>query len=283
MIVLSIDVGIKNLGFCLFDVNENKEFKIIAWDSLNLIDNQQIQCQFINAKQKKCSCKAKYEKNNEFYCKKHAKMHKTYIIPDPELNFIKIKKLKLNELISLKDKFHIPIPENVKITKSLILESIQDFINDKYFVLVNETKSVDVNLVTLGKNMMKEFDIIFKNYKIDKVLIENQISPIANRMKTIQGMITQYFIMKNIDFIEFISSFNKLKLWVHKKTTYNERKKLSINIVKQLIDKNNSLLKWQGSFLLHKKKDDLADSLLQGLWYLFDKNLIQFDKNIKLS
>ena len=65
MIVLSIDVGIKNLGFCLFDVNENKEFKIIAWDSLNLIDNQQIQCQFINAKQKKCSCKAKYEKNNE--------------------------------------------------------------------------------------------------------------------------------------------------------------------------------------------------------------------------
>ena len=131
--------------------------------------------------------------------------------------------------------------------------------------------------------MMKEFDIIFKNYKIDKVLIENQISPIANRMKTIQGMITQYFIMKNIDFIEFISSFNKLKLWVHKKTTYNERKKLSINIVKQLIDKNNSLLEWQGSFLLHKKKDDLADSLLQGLWYLFDKNLIQFDKNIKLS
>ena len=61
--------------------------------------------------------------------------------------------------------------------------------------------------------------------------------------------------MKNIHFIEFISSFNKLKLWVHKKTTYNERKKLSINIVKQLIDKNNSLLEWQGSFLLHKKKD----------------------------
>ena len=26
-------------------------------------------------------------------------------------------------------------------------------------------------------------------YKVDKVLIENQVSPIANRMKTLQGMI----------------------------------------------------------------------------------------------
>ena len=35
---------------------------------------------------------------------------------------------------------------------------------------------------------------------ITHVFIENQISPIANRMKTIQGMLAQYFIMKsNID------------------------------------------------------------------------------------
>ena len=32
---------------------------------------------------------------------------------------------------------------------------------------------------------------------IDIILLENQISPIANRMKTLQGMIAQYFIINN--------------------------------------------------------------------------------------
>ena len=35
--------------------------------------------------------------------------------------------------------------------------------------------------------------------------------PIANRMKTIQGMIAQYFIDKNVKLIKFISASNKLK------------------------------------------------------------------------
>ena len=49
--------------------------------------------------------------------------------------------------------------------------------------------------------------------KIDTVIIENQISTLASRMKTLQGMITQYFIMKNIPQIEFISASCKLKLF----------------------------------------------------------------------
>ena len=59
---------------------------------------------------------------------------------------------------------------------------------------------------------------------IDRVIIENQISPIANRMKTVQGMLSQYFLMSNdkLD-IEFISSINKLKDDdIHE--TYAERK-----------------------------------------------------------
>ena len=40
-------------------------------------------------------------------------------------------------------------------------------------------------------------------------------------MKTLQGMIAQYFIMKNKTSIEFVSSTNKLKLFIgNKKTTY---------------------------------------------------------------
>ena len=41
-----------------------------------------------------------------------------------------------------------------------------------------------------------EFDKIDKLKDITHIIIENQISPIATRMKTIQGLLTQYFIMK---------------------------------------------------------------------------------------
>ena len=100
------------------------------------------------------------------------------------------------------------------------------------------------------------------------VLIENQISPIANRMKTIQGMIAQFFIMHDIENVEFISASNKLKKYMNKKeTSYSDRKKMSIQITRDKITNEE----WVKHFDNHVKKDDLADSFLQGLWYIEQK------------
>ena len=129
---------------------------------------------------------------------------------------------------------------------------------------------------------MDNFNRELKDEDIDCIIIENQIAPIANRMKTIQGMIAQYFIMNNIKTIEFISSSNKLKQWVKKKTSYNERKKIGINITLELINKNNQFKQWDNVFVKHKKKDDLADCYLQGIWYLQEHNLIELKSDIKV-
>ena len=43
-----------------------------------------------------------------------------------------------------------------------------------------------------------------------------------------------------------------------------------------IISKDNLLLEWLETFNKHKKKDDLADSFLQGRWYL--KNTILKEK-----
>ena len=121
-------------------------------------------------------------------------------------------------------------------------------------------------------NIKSKFDAIFsEEYEIDYVIIENQISPIANRMKTIQGMIAQYFIMSNIivNHIEFVSSINKLKdLDIKEKITYNERKKLGIAKCLDIISLDNRFNDKLEYFKTHKKKDDLSDAFLQGLWYL---------------
>ena len=48
--------------------------------------------------------------------------------------------------------------------------------------------------------------------KIDYVIIENQIGPLAIRMKTIQGMIVQYFIMSNLNVEHITETIELMKL-----------------------------------------------------------------------
>jgi hypothetical protein len=95
-------------------------------------------------------------------------------------------------------------------------------------------------------------------------------------MKTLQGMIAQYFIMKNVNNIIFYSASNKLKPFLeNQKTTYKERKQLGIEFTRQLLDGYSQINSWTTFFSKHSKKDDLADSFLQGLSYFTQhKNLL---------
>ena len=127
----------------------------------------------------------------------------------------------------------------------------------------------NVDLIKIGRNISLLFDKKFNNLDINLVLIENQIGSIATRMKTIQGMITQYFIIRYpSSTIKYISSFNKLKLFTDKKQTYKERKELSVKKTEELINEYNSPIKWINFFNKHKKKDDLADCYLQSIVYM---------------
>lgn len=134
---------------------------------------------------------------------------------------------------------------------------------------ITHKNSKDYTLIDLGITLNEKYNDIFKDKMIDVVLIENQIGPLANRMKTLQGMIIQYWIIKNVRNIQCISSSNKLKLFIKEKTSYKDRKQKSVEITKELITKE-----WLEHFNLHKKKDDLADTYLQGIWYFYQNKII---------
>ena len=131
----------------------------------------------------------------------------------------------------------------------------------------------------LGANMIKLFDNALAEFNFDRIVIENQIGKNAIKMKTIQGMISMYFLMKGYAY-ENIVAYNathKLKYWLkNKKTKYDERKKLSKQIVSQLCKEyyNDDL---NVLYMKNKKKDDLADCLLQGLDYLCKTKTIEPD------
>jgi acyl carrier protein len=282
MQLISIDVGIKNLAYCILEKNANAnaiadanattnaipgDYKIIKWDSINLCGDEP-NCL-------ECKNKASYTKNEENYCLTHAK--KTgFIIPTKDKSPSAIKKLKIENLITLANDYKIAIDVNNK--KNEILKTVIDFFNKNMMEKTNKTSANSLDLVTIGISLKQEFDKIVPLVTIDKVIIENQISPIANRMKTIQGMIAQYFIMCGIQDVTFVSSVNKLKAFTdtdqnksaqnksdQNKSDYKDRKKLGIEITKGIIEKMKD---WTPFFLAHKKKDDLADSFLQGIWFL---------------
>jgi hypothetical protein len=272
MKILSIDVGIKNLALCILETSDNSGFIIRYWDIINLCNEERHICEG-NIKNKndyrQCNKEAKYHKNNHFYCKTHA-IKSEFKLPTSELN--KYKRLKLDELQKIVSEYEITITGGMN--KNNLTKNIENYIEKYIFEAVSSIKCREYNLIDIGlaikENLDKLETFIFSN--IDIILIENQIGPIANRMNCIQGMITQYFIMKNMNNIKFISAANKLKLFIgNKKTKYCERKKISIEITHKLLPKNddNNINKDKiiEMFNKHKKKDDLADCFLQGIWY----------------
>ena len=103
-------------------------------------------------------------------------------------------------------------------------------------------------------------------------------------MKTIQGMISQYFIMKNNNIkIEFISASNKLKDFTpipipilettetKCKLDYKQRKQLGVKTTLHFVDSDERFSEWSSFLHKHNKKDDLSDCFLQGMWFIKHK------------
>ena len=290
MKILSIDVGIKNLAFCLFENNNdidnidninninninNNNFKIKKWDIINISEEESFKCSFLDSKKKVlCNKPAKFKKNFECFCLKHSKKQ-NFQIPTPELKSSFINKQKIQKLFEIADKNNIKYEKPIK--KIDLVNVINEYIHNNYFQEIKTINASKVDLITIGANIKDKFnEFFFGEDFIDHVIIENQISPIANRMKTIQGMIVQYFIMCDVvvENIEFISASNKLKdCDIKDKTKYSDRKKLGISKCLEIITTDHRFENQLNYFNSHNKKDDLSDCFLQGLWFINENKL----------
>ncbi len=73
MRILSIDVGIKHLAFCLFNYQNHDDYNIEKWGVINLCNDKIYKCCGKNSKKKPCTRAPRYTKKNTYYCKIHAK------------------------------------------------------------------------------------------------------------------------------------------------------------------------------------------------------------------
>lgn len=256
--ILSIDIGIKNLSICLISSDGN----IRDWDILDLTNTTIHYCNHY-MKNKRCTNRASYTVAGKiYYCSRHiAKGVPSIRIAPPEYYSL-LKKPSLMKAKKLNHMFDMNV-------------SVEELTNHIYHhcatKVVQSVSANDLDLVEIGKTLSATLtNRLSCINEIDTVLIENQISTIASRMKCVQGMVAQFFIEKAIYNIIFISSINKLKLHDVPKKTYKERKASGIRVVSGLLE-NSMNHTWLSVFNTHKKKDDLADSYLQALWFIHTK------------
>jgi len=239
MKILSWDVGIYNLSYCILEKNDDSNIKIIDWNIVNLIDNDSM------------------KKNTT-------------------LIFENIPR-KLQEIPQLLD-VDIVVIENQPSLKNPKMKSIQ-MILYSYFLILGKVIGngdkcngyIDKIDFCSASNKLKVYDgpeIILDVKKPRKKKINNDVS----QQETIHEEITQEeeTLKETVKPIQDPSEEGneKNEKKTKKKTTikYADKKKIAILHTQYYLEKKNA--DYLDFFNKHKKKDDLADSYLQGLyWY----------------
>jgi len=118
---------------------------------------------------------------------------------------------------------------------------------------------------------------------VDEVIIENQ--PVYKNpvMKSIQMLLYAYYMLKGItkndriNEIHMLNATQKMKVYdgpeieCNIKDTHEKNKYLSKEYCKHILKDNEEMLNY---FNTYDKKDDLADTYLQGLYFLKSRKLI---------
>ena len=277
---MSFDVGIKHMALCTMDVDESGTQSIHEWNVLDLTGHVPIptvQCT-CTTKTGQCKVVAKYKKLEQYYCARHAKAQVEFRTPDKKFSHPELKKKKVAILHEMGLELNLWTCRE-KYSHTKMIELLTSWSLDRCLEplpVSNITSSTKMDLITIGRNMATLLDRSPYLSSVTHVCIENQISPIAGRMKTLQGMLAQYFILRcPTSHIAFVSSINKLKAFKQEEVrvenidTYKKHKKDAIKYTLRVLETQPQFQSHLSVFQNYTstKKDDLADCFLQGLWY----------------
>jgi hypothetical protein len=251
MKLVSFDVGLRNLAFCVMEGTTRSNVKILHWD---LIDVMAESAGHDNPKCFKCKKAANYMKQDEtaYACKTHcpkgAKPTTKASLSKKDLSVLKVEASGVNlegktkkELV---DKLYVHYSANVwkRCVKSAKQCSVVDL------------AAPIAQCLEARRDMWKDADLIAFEQQPDK------------RMLCVQAMLHMWFVCqgykcKGISAIHKLTNMISLQDATH---TYKGRKSTGIIHATELVPTE----KWKTYMLKHPKKDDLADCFLQGLWVM---------------
>lgn len=247
--VLSFDVGIVNLAYCILEISEDKQdFKINKWGIIDIATNRTL-CTFIKRDGMICDKVAtrvlNFNNTTKYYCTAHSskaeikinKCNITWTEGDGKCDMCDVKAL---HKCSYNNKSYCKTHhKKIKcMTKkcgediSYMTDEMTGWCSEHYdkeydSFVKKKTKKMHQNsnkmsLVTLGSTMFAKLDAIPEFLQVDDVLLENQPVHINPTMKTVSSMLFSYFIMRcynekektgsKVENLMFCSPSNKIKV-----------------------------------------------------------------------
>lgn len=307
MIIVSWDVGVVHLAYCILQYENDNNIKILDWDIINLIEDEcsSLQCigQIKDNKEVTCGKKATYCLNVDSkligFCKTHLSQHKLFWSVDKIKNqFEKISDkrlcshLKKDDTQCNKPSSYLNTINNSYLCTAHFKSSLKNKLKEcsPYPIrrmIVKKYPTSKLQLILINK--LDRLSKHFAELKVNEIIIENQPSYKNPKMKSISNTLFDYFLIKgyndkfnnmDIRLVRFMCPNNKLKvnndntLEIFKssdsKQKYKLTKELSIQYTKQLLSNDPIALEHLD---MYKKKDDMCDAYLQGMYYLkFVKN-----------
>jgi len=341
--LISFDIGIKHLAYCIFEYipttpSTPPEYNILEWKIINLLETETDDSTPIPATHlcqttlkpvskkvapKICGKCAQYYSPQisspnistpnpiEYYCNKHANLQTQYLHPqNSQLPKYSTTQLTKMEKPALQQYVHELSPQNtlsknnqitIPTTKKSLIPYIQTLQQSIFLQPIPTTKpsvkSNRANMVDLCHSLFKQLLQIESRFpQIQQVVIENQIGNIAARMMVIQGMATMFYTSRNRNIqIEHVSSSHKLKYAASLVSLPTQSQQQQLQQLQQNNPETPNPNKTQTKYQEHKshakdycelillsdpkfsvfyeefkgnkkKKDDLADCFLQGIW-----------------
>jgi len=252
MKLISFDVGLRNLAYCVLEGTNRSDVKIVDW---NIIDVLGEQSGIGAARCHKCTAAARYEHASEgtFACSRHTPKKKEVVTKAALGKKSPIELIGEIERLGLQTE----CTKKADLVKLLYNHARQ---NTWKKCVASSTQG---SVMDMSCAIMKSLDGRLSSWQgADAVCIENQPE---RRMYAVQAMLQMYFTMRGIN-CAGVSATHKLSNIVttdDSVTSYKGRKKTGITHAYALVPAEN-----QEHFKKHPKKDDLADSFLQGLWVL---------------
>ena len=252
MKLISFDVGLRNLAYCVLEGTSRSDVTITDW---NIIDVLGEHAGVGAARCHKCTAAARYEHAaaGTFACSKHAPKKKAAVTKAA---------LTKKPVAELREELTKSGLQTTATTKADLVKLQYNHAKQntwKKCVASSTTGSV----MDMSPAILASLDARLSSWTgADAVCIENQPE---RRMYAVQAMIQMYFTMRGIK-SSGVSATHKLSNLVTVDDvvgSYKGRKKTGITHAYALVPAAN-----QEHFKKHPKKDDLADSFLQGLWVL---------------
>jgi hypothetical protein len=253
MKLISFDVGLRNLAVCVIEGTGRKDVKIVHWEVIDVLGEQN---GLANPRCSKCTASASWQHATEgtLACSRHKPKQAKNTVTKTSLN-----KKTNHELQCELDRFGLQCPSKRKADMVTML-----YIHARQNTWKRCVKSVlQGSVIDLAPAIASSLDKRANIWKdADLVCVENQPE---RRMFAVQAMIQMYFCVKGTK-CEGVSATHKLNNIItvdDRVDSYKGRKKTGIVHAQALVPEP-----WCAHMMKHPKKDDLADSFLQGLWVM---------------